>query len=330
MTKSRLNFLDNAKAIGIILVVLGHVINTQNNILPSGEIILQYIYSFHMPLFFIISGIILKIKLENPKYGASNVLRNLFFTYVSWCAIYILLNIYANPDNRIAVFLERSAASITGRGIAPLWFIFSLLFGTILTILLMRLKEKFKINNTIFFTTSLLLLIFITNLLVSIENIPGGSVGKYVYISLSRMFPSIFFILFGVLCSSQFNPVNNVFYKFLLCVIGLTLVITITNNNVNMHLMQLGNALTFFTTGIIGSFAILFLSLMIKTNFLLDIGKRSFDIMVLHYPPIGIIYGISSLLETIGMQHSLTKYIIVTLITTTICCIQIFIRSYKK
>lgn len=64
MTKQRVAFLDYAKAIGIILVVLGHVINTQGNILPSGKIVLQYIYSFHMPLFFIISGIIIGNKIN--------------------------------------------------------------------------------------------------------------------------------------------------------------------------------------------------------------------------------------------------------------------------
>jgi len=74
MTKQRVAFLDYAKAIGIILVVLGHVINTQGNILPSGKIVLQYIYSFHMPLFFIISGIIIgnKINKYTPSEDKSN------------------------------------------------------------------------------------------------------------------------------------------------------------------------------------------------------------------------------------------------------------------
>ncbi len=41
--------------------------------------------------------------------------------------------------------------------------------------------------------------------------------------------------------------------------------------------------------------------------------------MVLHYPPIGIIHCVSMVLEKVGFQHSLTKYIIVTFITTVIC-----------
>lgn len=50
--KTRLQYLDIAKGFGIILVVLGH----------SGisETAVKYIYSFHMPLFFIISGYLYK------------------------------------------------------------------------------------------------------------------------------------------------------------------------------------------------------------------------------------------------------------------------------
>ena len=41
----RIHYLDYAKGIAIILVVLGHIF--------SGGNIKTYIYSFHMPLFFI-------------------------------------------------------------------------------------------------------------------------------------------------------------------------------------------------------------------------------------------------------------------------------------
>ena len=48
MNTKRIQYLDIAKAIGIILVIIGHI--SQN------EIITSVIYSFHMPLFFILSG----------------------------------------------------------------------------------------------------------------------------------------------------------------------------------------------------------------------------------------------------------------------------------
>ena len=46
--------LDNAKAIGIFLVVFAHVMSTST--------ITNYIYLFHMPLFFFISGKTMAIK----------------------------------------------------------------------------------------------------------------------------------------------------------------------------------------------------------------------------------------------------------------------------
>lgn len=51
--------IDMAKALAIIFVILGHI-------LPKESVLKQYIYSFHMPMFFILTGIVLKYK-ENEK-----------------------------------------------------------------------------------------------------------------------------------------------------------------------------------------------------------------------------------------------------------------------
>ncbi|MBI4649986.1 acyltransferase family protein [Candidatus Desantisbacteria bacterium] len=48
VVESRIDWIDNAKALGIFLVLLGH-----QDISP---LIRQWIYSFHMPLFFFLSG----------------------------------------------------------------------------------------------------------------------------------------------------------------------------------------------------------------------------------------------------------------------------------
>lgn len=45
----RLNYIDAAKGIGILLVVLGHHIQGKPELI-------HWIYSFHMPLFFILTG----------------------------------------------------------------------------------------------------------------------------------------------------------------------------------------------------------------------------------------------------------------------------------
>ena len=51
MSAKRLDYIDAAKAIAIILVIIGH-----SNWLSAIPRVGGMIYSFHMPLFFIISG----------------------------------------------------------------------------------------------------------------------------------------------------------------------------------------------------------------------------------------------------------------------------------
>lgn len=53
--KERITTIDNTKAIGIILVITGHAISEYNLEMRK---LLNIIYSFHMPLFFIIHGIV--------------------------------------------------------------------------------------------------------------------------------------------------------------------------------------------------------------------------------------------------------------------------------
>lgn len=69
MSEKRLRALDIAKGIAIILVVIGHAVpdaTTHMGIQSEGLAILnRLIYSFHMPLFFLISGYFVNTLAEN-------------------------------------------------------------------------------------------------------------------------------------------------------------------------------------------------------------------------------------------------------------------------
>ena len=68
--KERLTVFDAAKGLGILLVVFAHI-----NYTPEALI---YIYSFHMPLFFLISGIFFNSK----KYTFGQFVKNRFFRLI--------------------------------------------------------------------------------------------------------------------------------------------------------------------------------------------------------------------------------------------------------
>jgi len=64
----RINWLDNLKALGIFLVIFGHM-------LPNSHL-RQYIYSFHIPLFFFVSGYLF----DRSKYNFGQFFRKKFST----------------------------------------------------------------------------------------------------------------------------------------------------------------------------------------------------------------------------------------------------------
>lgn len=57
-TKKRIEWIDIAKGIGIILVIMGHTIALRYS---------QWLYTFHLPLFFLLSGLVYNVS-KYPKY----------------------------------------------------------------------------------------------------------------------------------------------------------------------------------------------------------------------------------------------------------------------
>lgn len=74
-----------AKAIAIILMVVGH----------SGcpELLNQFIYVFHMPLFFMVSGYLFKDKyLSEPLNFIKHKIKGLYIPFVKWSLIFLILH----------------------------------------------------------------------------------------------------------------------------------------------------------------------------------------------------------------------------------------------
>ena len=56
--KTRFAEIDIARGVGILLVVAGHALKQTGQSNTVFDILLSVIYSFHMPLFFILSGFV--------------------------------------------------------------------------------------------------------------------------------------------------------------------------------------------------------------------------------------------------------------------------------
>lgn len=147
----RIPCYDMARALGIMLVVFGHAL--QPDTYPRA-----IIYSFHIPLFFFISGAVMKpIKMggdiRKRLYLACFAERKLFITYIFYSICFILFDIVI----RIFTLRQMKPIDIFGDiyqtiscyGINVLWFIITLA----LTKVLVRLSY---INNLYYFITTII------------------------------------------------------------------------------------------------------------------------------------------------------------------------------
>ena len=105
--KERLLYIDMLKAFGIILVVMGHVFN------DTDSIVSHFIYAFHMPLFFLLSGVFFDY---DKKINFSSMLKKRWKSMLKpYLFFYIITFLYW-------VIIERNMRVSAG-GVDTEWFI---------------------------------------------------------------------------------------------------------------------------------------------------------------------------------------------------------------
>ena len=135
----RLDYLDMAKGIGIFFVALGHMED-----IATGTRV--WISSFHMPLFFIISGILMAVKGEpsrDYKESVKKRFRGVIIPYLWFSLSYFIidignLKIVHNIDLR--TFIVDTIDSVTFYGMSVLWFLPALFLASVG---FLYLKKKF-------------------------------------------------------------------------------------------------------------------------------------------------------------------------------------------
>jgi fucose 4-O-acetylase-like acetyltransferase len=94
---SRIAWIDAARGFCIILIVIGHAIGgligagmvTQQSILGNID---YFIYTFHIPAFFVISGMLTSLSAsKDPKKFFNNNLKYILYPYLLYGTIQILI-----------------------------------------------------------------------------------------------------------------------------------------------------------------------------------------------------------------------------------------------
>lgn len=244
MTKDkRVEYLDVAKFIGLVLVCFCHIPYPEGNFHV-------WVYSYHMPLFFIISGVFFSP--EKFAVGKSIkqllvpfVFYNLLALMISWIVGVISKSDLSFPHYDFSRLLQSSYI------IGPSWFLVSLL----LIRLYCGLILKYTSPKVLIVLSSLVTVLFFSTTNFSVWNV----------LSLGSTVLGLPFYLFGFYLKRYFTDSGKVSKPWLLITALFISILAIYNGLVGIHANSYGsNSLLFLIFGIAGSVLIISLSIYIR------------------------------------------------------------------
>ena len=154
----RLKWLDYAKGIGIFLVVLGHTLRglVNSSILESSTAVLaldRWIYAFHMPLFFFLSGLFIERSASKPfKDFVIDKLKTIAYPYLLWSLLQSLLQIAVSryTNSQLA---WTNLWRIIYEPVMQFWFLYTLF----VIMLVYAIARKLRVSQVLFLSLCLLL-----------------------------------------------------------------------------------------------------------------------------------------------------------------------------
>lgn len=180
--RKRYIWIDCVKGVLIILVVLGHMI--------SNKTIGNFVYSFHVPAFFVLSGYLLKCK-NNASFSKQQM-KKYIIPYLSFSIISIGIraayDFCFEKTNLYDNFIAYSIRFLSGFGLPAIWFISSYFIARIVFGVTNQTKKRFQIILNACIVVTIVSLSHFTGLF----NSESKNFFLLLFFSLSR----------GIFCSS--------------------------------------------------------------------------------------------------------------------------------
>lgn len=331
--KNRIKSIDIAKAIGIFLIVLGHTLTFGN--------LRKFVYAFHVPLFFFLSGICFSKK-DNITFLKKKI-KSLYFPYIIMSIISILIYsfmgkymdkgtsfniwnnifgmIYANPN------LENMQWN------QPLWFLPCLFMQLFIINILENIinNNKYKQIIRVLFVIALTILGYILS-----------AMKIYLPLQLEAAMCMMIFTYLGILIKENKEKLKAsklckiltskryLYVVFLIVTIGLCSLLVYNNETISVMQDKYGNYVMYSVVSILMIINIMIISKIInkiwkKQNIISYIGQNTLIILLLHKFPILFFQYICPLIKNI-LNKSDTFFnnilaIVIAIIVIVMCII---------
>ena len=117
--EKRIDYIDSVRGVGILFVILGHH-------LKGANLFLQWIFSFHMPMFFLIMGILDKEEETSIQEYSRKRAKQLLYPYYTFSCLAILWYVFFYVLLQVKseeTFIHLILMCISTFGHAALWFL---------------------------------------------------------------------------------------------------------------------------------------------------------------------------------------------------------------
>ena len=290
----RINWVDFAKGLAMILVVLGHTICDND--------LKKFIFVFHMPFFFIMAGYLLNLEkwggAENYKKFSAKLFKRLllpyylanFLCYPIWFVVchemgHLPIVWSRIPEEPIEPFLAIFIGNGNGQGLILeyMWFLPALFFSEIIFI---RLYNRLnKISGEIFICA----IIFCSLL--------GILIGKISFLPLGTdiALAAQIFLLAGVLIR-KYNVVEQLNLKICVPLMVIVVAAFCLNLFVAMNVRRYGEPFLFYAGALASTLIVMKISALMTDgkifSLISECGRQSMMILVLHLISANIFYKI--------------------------------------
>lgn len=312
--QKRIEAIDIGKGIGILLVILGHMTD-------EASMLHSFIYSFHMPLFFFLSGMVItddKLLLSNAISKQKRLMVSYFLYSVIVILFDVLVKIILLSELEFTYSVWELYQTLSFYGVNILWFLPASIGAKLLFVLL---KQYF--DNKMIVLISICMYVFsgIVGKLLTLE-VAAVSISRlvvyYPVVAVCRVLGAVVFVALGYYCKKFVNLCMSK-YAIWGSAIELCIVVFLAsiNRNVDYHNIEFGIISMSLLTGVIGSVLIISLSSAVSRQKYIKrilgfVGRNSVFIMVIH-EYLYIDRTITYILSLVSFDYIIVRFFMVVL-----------------
>lgn len=277
-SQKRIKWIDDCKGIGMILVILGHCAY-------FGGVLHNYIFTFHMPLFFLLSGLFFKTNMI--RNVVTRKTKSLILPYVSFSVLGLIMTIaipsWRNNYSLKGFIYDVYMGSPDYINVSSIWFLMCLFVTMLFMALILKIKSK-KTAQYIIITLLFFLGVGFAYIREKIPYLPGKRLPFDIDVALI----SILFFGMGYYFKNSIKKMsslnNYVLIGIFACLSCVLWGIASVNGRVNLHGLTFNNPILYLVGAILGSLMLMALSIILSRVNILDkvfgwIGRNTISIL---------------------------------------------------